>query len=348
MGSGLEDIDASDIAIPRIRILHDRALFEDSLTKAVFAELDCIPLGVIKQRIMWEKVMQEDAQPLCKSPGQRDPMNANSQMLGFPNQGEKFAFPWNESNFNPAQFPPGEDGMIRLPCKSCTFSEWHNDPRDPKKRLAPPCNEQYNFPILYRIDPTDPYAPALFTVQKTGIKPAKDYISAFFQRKMPLFSATAKVTLKTATQYGRQYCIPQWQHTGKTEGRQWPEFAKTYEGVREFITAEPISREEDSTSAPQGYQPPPQQYAQPGNIVDAEVLPEAQVYQPPVQQQQPVYQQPVQQQPVYQQPVAPPAPPAVPQPMQQAAPAPQPVAPQPVQQAAPAAQPMADEEELPF
>ena len=66
-GVGLEDVDAGDITVPRLKIVHAEGVFQDNLSNAKFAELNVILLGLVKQRLMWDVEVEDDAKPLCKS-----------------------------------------------------------------------------------------------------------------------------------------------------------------------------------------------------------------------------------------------------------------------------------------
>ena len=65
---GLESIDASDLSMPIIKMVHDQGVWEDSLSGEQFEEMDVILLGLIKQRVLWPAEMAEEADaPLCRS-----------------------------------------------------------------------------------------------------------------------------------------------------------------------------------------------------------------------------------------------------------------------------------------
>src|SRR5690606_25228480 len=76
---GLEDVDASDLSMPRLQIVHEDAVWEDSLSNERFESLDVILLGLIKQRVLWPSEMgEESSAPLCKS---------YNHTQGFPGEG---------------------------------------------------------------------------------------------------------------------------------------------------------------------------------------------------------------------------------------------------------------------
>lgn len=277
---GLEDLKATDISFPRIRILHDEGVFMDSVTKRKSAVLDCIIIGMVKQRIFWDADADlDESEPLCKSPGEANPRDPNSRMLGFPNihGKEDFRFPWEGSNFDPDDWQPDDNGVVRLPCDACAYAQWRKNPKKKDKNDPPLCNEQYTLVIMYRMDDEDQYIPGIFTVQKTGIGPAKAYLGAFKQRQQPPFLTYTSVTLNEGIKGGRKFQVPQFEAVqgAKTEREEWAGFAKTFGAIREYVTVEPRVRD-DSGDAPRatrantgGYVPRQAEPVQ--DIVDAEV-----------------------------------------------------------------------------
>src|SRR6478752_9402631 len=135
--AGLEDVDASDLMLPRLVIDHKKMLFRNSVTKEEFPALTIITLGLIKQRIKWYEKLEEDSLPQCKSP---------DNIHGFPNVRDniswKYKFPWDDSNYTPDQLKivelaPGEsrqhpegwssNGHGVLACDTCSFAKWGKD-----------------------------------------------------------------------------------------------------------------------------------------------------------------------------------------------------------------------------
>ena len=235
---GLEDMDASDLVIPRIRIVHTEGMFEDSLTGEKFPELRCILLGVVKQRIMWHATVDDGDLPMCKSPDFEH---------GFPltisdKQPKDKMFPWAKSNFKPEAFPPadGINGLVTLPCNSCVFQEW--DRGDWK---VPPCAEQHTFPLFYTTDDGLSWSPGLFTVQKTGIKPSRTYLSSFASAKRPTFTVETKITLGMNTRGSVTYSVPKFVKAGESDRTQWKEFQDTYRRIRALIRQAPRNAEGD-------------------------------------------------------------------------------------------------------
>lgn len=262
-GEGLEDVGVSDIVIPRLRIIHKEGVFQDNLSKQKFSELEVIILGLVKQRIMWDKDPEEGERPLCKSPDFEH---------GFPNLNPDLPankrFPWKRSNFEPEQaqplylqpgqsrtFPEGytSNGLPTLPCVGCKFKEWGVDP-DSGKSTPPKCNEQHTYSVLYSPDEGESWIAALYTVQRTGLKPSKSYISSFAQTKTPMFTVKTRLTLSMQSKGSVEYSVPGFQRMEATDRNMWPEYADRQRKLRAFLRSAPRPQgdegEEDPVTMP--------------------------------------------------------------------------------------------------
>jgi hypothetical protein len=241
---GLEDIGAGDVVIPRLQILHRDAKFKNNLSGEEYEKLDVILLGLVKQRIFWDEDPDEGDRPKCKSPDFE---------RGFPNTSEDIPkdkrFPWDLSNFNPADFPPeqGLNGLVTLPCASCIFKEW-----DKGNWKNPPCNEQHTYPLLYTPDEGENWIPALYTVQKTGIKPSRQYISSFAQSKTAMFTVRTTLGLTLQSRGTVEWSVPTFQRGVATEREDWGYYAQQLKSIREFIRQPPrrIADEDEDGVAP--------------------------------------------------------------------------------------------------
>lgn len=253
---GLEDIGAADVAIPRIKIVHDAGEWEDSLSKQRFPVLRAVILGLVKQRIYWDDEVDDGDKPLCKSP---------NFDFGFPNQRDDVPadkrFPWAASNFEPSQAVPVEispsnqypngwnsNGNPVLPCAQCVFKEW------PKKgeKGGPPCAEQHTYPIIYTPDEGETWQPALVTLQKTGIKPSRTYLSYFAQSKQPMFTVYTELSLTQQSRGSVRYSVPNLRRLEQTPREQWGEFAEQYRSIREFVRAAPRANDDEGDGAAVG------------------------------------------------------------------------------------------------
>jgi hypothetical protein len=251
---GLDDVGAGDVVIPRLQIKHDEGIFIDNLSKQTFTELDCVILGLVKQRIFWADEVEEGDKPLCKSPDHDH---------GFPQISEDVKrdkrFPWAQSNFDPKDFPPDGpnaiNGLVTLPCAACQFKEWDNNGFNQK---VPPCAEQHTYPLLYNSNtehPDEPiWAAAILTVQKTGIAPSKRYLSSFVQANQPMFTARSLVSLTLNKRGTVTYSVPTFRKVGQTDSSMWGQYGDQYRQIRAFCRTPPRNTEEDPYVPSEGFE----------------------------------------------------------------------------------------------
>lgn len=244
---GLEDVGVGDVVMPRLSIVHDGALFRDNQSKQEYPELETIILGLIKQRVYFHPEVEDGDKPMCKS---------SDFEHGFPNVSEdtkrEKRFPWEKSNFNPADFPPNPsfNNLVTLPCASCIFKDW--DKGDWK---APPCAEQHTYALLYNSTPDatsfeeKTWQPALVSFQKTGIKPSRTYLSAFAQSKTPMFTVFTTLGLTQQSRGAVKYSVPTFRKGGPTDRNSWGEWAEQYRQVRSFVRQPPRNEDDDYVEA---------------------------------------------------------------------------------------------------
>lgn len=244
---GMEDVGAGDIIIPRLQIVHAQGKLRDNLTKLEFPSLKVVILGLVKQRIMWASEIDDGDKPLCKSPDHEH---------GFPNMRDNVPvdkrFPWEKSNFNLADFPAGGpnslNNLVTLPCESCVFNQWSTS--DAGKNVPPPCSEQHTYPLLYTPDDGETWTAALFTVQKTGISPSKQYISGFAAAKQPMFTSYTELSLKLLQRGNVNYSVPVFKKLEQTDRKSWSEYADRVRSIRAFIRQAPRRQDESTEEEP--------------------------------------------------------------------------------------------------
>lgn len=218
VGGGLDahtafgGIDSSDLTVPRLKILHKEGMFEDSLSNEQFATIDVITLGLVRQRVMWALDVEDDAKPLCKS---RD--------FEFGTPGDDF--PWDASKLSKADFSDG-----KLPCENCHLKEWDTHPRG----KTPWCTEQHVYPLLMSVG-EDAWSAAILTVQRTGMKPSKAYISSFVRAKRPLFTKFTRLSLEQNKRGSVFYSVPKFQVLGDTDPANHAEYGEQFLGIRHFL-----------------------------------------------------------------------------------------------------------------
>jgi hypothetical protein len=252
---GMEDVSASDIAIPRLQIVHAEGKFKDTLSGATYdSGFPVILLGLVKQRVFWAEETDDGDMPLCKSPDFDH---------GFPNMdpevGVSKQFPWKKSNFDPThaqaveepptrQNPEGwtSNGFHVLPCATCVFKEWDKTGADGSTWKQPPCAEQHTYPLLFSPE-EGVWQPALYTVQKTGIKPSRTYVSSFAQAKQPMFSVMTTLGLTLNSRGTVKYSVPTFSRGEATDRNEWLAYANQFRSIRGFIRSAPrrFDTEED-------------------------------------------------------------------------------------------------------
>lgn len=226
---GMEDFDVSDIILPTITIEHSKGLFKDSLSGETFTELNCVILGLVKGRVMWDKEVKEDEPPLCQS------LNFEE---GRP--GEKF--PWAASGFQKdITLPEGAQQVIK--CDACPLKEWGTHPT----RDTPWCAETHTYVIgLPSADGTS-YAPAVITFKSSGITPSRAYLSSFARAKTPTFTCHTKITLNQQKRGSVEYCTPSFTKGEPVDSSYYSDFVAQYRMTRDFLQAPRSAKSEGIT-----------------------------------------------------------------------------------------------------
>ena len=234
---GLEDIDTSDLSMPQLKIVHDQALFEDSLSGEQFDTMDVILLGLVKQRVLWPSEMGEEAEaPLCRSYNFTE---------GVP--GEKFgermkrdpASPLEASGYTEADVLAGH-----LSCLSCNLKEWGSHP----SRDVPWCVEQFVLAVMIG-SPDEPIgSPAMLTLQRSSIKPAKAYITSFVRTRTPLFVNRTTMSLNGQSRGTVKYSIPKFVKGVPTDAEYHGDYAELYRQVKDFVTTPRVAEEETAVT----------------------------------------------------------------------------------------------------
>lgn len=230
---GIDEIDASDMVAPRFQIDHNKGVWRNSQTGQEYSEFTAILLCRVKQRIMWKNKLTDEADPQCRSNNFND---------GFPNDNpaSKSAdmFPWDRSVFDKSLevIQPARNNRVVLTCKDCNFKDWSGDDK-------PPCKEQWTFAALVflatPIAPEGEWCPVLMTIQGTGIPSIRPYISQFVQRRAPLFTAQAQVSLRSEQKGGNDYFVPVFTAAGPSDSAQWGAFAEQTKTFVGFLKQDP-------------------------------------------------------------------------------------------------------------
>jgi hypothetical protein len=228
--TGLEDLDSSDLVVPRLNFDHKNGTIVDSLTKEAYDSLDVVVLGLVKQRILWEPEVRDDAKPLCRS---------YEHKFGHPDVKN---FPWEASGFP----EPTGGGEVTLDCESCALKEWGSHPT----RDTTWCAEQYVLGVLVLPDEeAENGAPALLTMQRSGLKPVRTYLSGFSRMNTASYIARTRITLDLNKRGSVDYVVPQFRKTTGTPAEMWAEYAEQYRTIRAYLTT-PRRAETDDAAAP--------------------------------------------------------------------------------------------------
>jgi hypothetical protein len=229
MDSGLGDIEASDLRMPRLSIDKDTGTWQSSMGQEKFEYITAIPLGVVKQRVLWQPNMSDDnVGPMCKSP------NAKEGYPTLKGKNEEL-FPWQASGFNPGDFPLNPDGRAVVPCTSCRLASWGSHP-DGKKAW---CSEQWTIPVIYGAEDDEPQISALLTAQRSSLAGAKSFFAGLYQRQKPGFAFKVKIGLIAQTRGKNKYYVPTWSIIGGTDEEEWPVYSNSYVAFREYVARPP-------------------------------------------------------------------------------------------------------------
>lgn len=233
--TGLEDFDMStDMVMPRLRIIGKDAQFEDNLTNERHDKIRVILLGFVKQRILWPAEQGEDAShPLCRS-------------LDFTTGHPDLAtFPWKESGF-PA--PAADAEGLTLVCGNCGLKEWGSNP----KSSTPWCSEQHTFPLLLQVGDAadDNYQPAILTLQRSGLKASRSYVSGFVRSRDPLYGVYTEIVLTAQKRGSVNYATPVLTKREKTDPAMAPVYAKQLREIRTYLTTPRDDYEEARNDTP--------------------------------------------------------------------------------------------------
>lgn len=246
--SGLDDFDAGDLNLPRLRILHAEGKFYNPQTEEEFDSLDCVILGFVKQRVMFDPVFSDDKVsegPWCKS---------NDFVNGFP--GEEF--PWENSTRDQSVLTVTPKGNSTMPCKGCNFQEW--GPRNPKtnKSTPPACNELHSYVVLYFNHASQAYFPAVVSFKSSSLKASQAYLQGFKTSGRPTFTVFTNISLTKFRKGMVQYSVAKFSITGDTPQENWLDYSAQTAAAREALRAEPQRFDDEDSNNNSNSQPAPQ------------------------------------------------------------------------------------------
>lgn len=191
--SGLEELDAGDLIIPRLTITQPTTpdistdlvgKFAVNLTGDFHDSLDLVLIKLGKSRILFPEKYKRDNDPLCRS--------------------HNFVTPANDI---PGAVPMAEScGLIPGDPKKhvCPYANWTQD--DKGNQSAPRCQECWNMLVV----DLESYMPMWFSLKSTALKPLRKIVSAISiisqAKRQPMWAMKFSVALnKTANDSGTFY-----------------------------------------------------------------------------------------------------------------------------------------------
>lgn len=218
---GLEDFDTSrDLVMPILKVDNETGELVDNLSKERTSKLECVVMGYVKGRVLWPAEMGEDIKPpLCRS---------YDFALGFPSDD----FPEKASGLTLVQDQPPL-------CEQCSLKEWGSHP----KNETAWCTEQWHFVLL--TEAGGGWAPIQFTVQRSGLKDARAYMSGFRRRNTPPFFNTTVISLDARKRGTVKYAVPQYRLGPPTPIDLHEEWKDEYRRIREWLRTPRAQKTDD-------------------------------------------------------------------------------------------------------
>lgn len=202
--------------LPRININHaDGTLsFNDEVVHRD-VQREIIVLGLVQQRAM-SKSKEKFSEIVCKSIDFRE---------GKPLPG----FPWEDSNFTE------EDGSSGMECAACPFSHWTTVPGSPRGSGAPRCTERFVLPTLVANE-FGLLRLGVLTLQKSSVKPAREYLKAFSKLGKPSYFYRTDLRLNVNLGSNFKYTTPDFRRGEITPETWLPELSLALAKAKSFLS----------------------------------------------------------------------------------------------------------------
>lgn len=210
---GLEDIDETNLAFPRLNIIGPDAVFQDSLSNERYDTLETVVLGLVHQRVLWPADVPEGggSKPLCRS---RD------AKIGLPQKD----FPWASTGFT---LEPGDEQQ-ELSCAACPLQQWGSHPT---RAEIPWCNEQFTV-VLYHEG-----GPAMMTIQRSGLAAVRNFATSFVRLHIPTFTKYTTIGLTGLRRGTVRYAVPVFTTGEETPVEDHDFYEDMYRKARAFLTS---------------------------------------------------------------------------------------------------------------
>lgn len=223
MPVGLEDIDPSELRVPRLMIDHKKTVFRDSLSNEEWPEVQVVVLGVCNQRVLWDTTMRPNAKPMCKSLDGKKGLPADD-------------FPWDKSGFDK---PAAGDDEVLLDCAACKLKDWESHPTRPRVAW---CTDQRVLAVIMD------GAPYLLSIQRSGIKPFLGFVTSFVKTKTPTYTRHCTIRLTAQKTGSVDYAVPVFVVGEPTDEAEHHYYAETFLGIRSFVQTRRIAGDDDDTA----------------------------------------------------------------------------------------------------
>jgi hypothetical protein len=226
---GLGELEQGEGGISRITIDHKTNTFTDKATGEMISGedgLECVILGLVRQRLMWPLKQDTGDVPQCKSPDSThgfpltDPEKPASKRFDFAKAG------FNESQ---AMIPNPQTGVVMVACDQCQMKEWGAQKGD-----KPQCSEQFTLPILYRSGSGE-LVPAVISFQRSALRATKSYLGKYKAMRSPSFVNFTRIKLSRQTQGTVEYSVPGFMQEGSTPADDHMEYSETFRNLRGYL-----------------------------------------------------------------------------------------------------------------
>jgi len=197
--TGLEEMDAGDLIIPRLTITQPTTPDIDAANQGKFCvnitgdftdKMTVAMIKLNKSRILFPEKYKRDNDPLCRSHDFRTPAS------DIPN-----ATPMCDS-CGTLPLAPGEKKAKH----KCPYANWTSDEKG--KPVPPRCQEVWNSLIV----DLESYMPMFFSLKSTALKPFRKIVSAISMisqaKKIPMWSMSFDMSLEKTVNDSGTFYVP--------------------------------------------------------------------------------------------------------------------------------------------
>lgn len=233
--TGLEDMDAGDLIIPRLTITQPSTPDIDAANQGKFCVnitgdfqegMSVVMIKLSKSRVLFPEKYKRDNEPLCRSHDFKVPAN---DIAG--------ATPMAES-CGLLPLAPGEKKAKHI----CPYANWTVDEKN--KPVPPRCQEVWNSLIV----DLESYMPMFFSLKSTALKPFRKIVSAMSMisqaKKIPIWALKFDMSLYKDINESGTFYVPIFSGLlplGKEDADNMAAIRQQLSGVDMRDSAEPIT-----------------------------------------------------------------------------------------------------------